>query len=341
MTERTRRLPAAAAPLFAIGLFALAALGGCRARRAADEGEMPAAQAPAPVLLVTAARAESAPITATLRVLGTTIALRHVVVRAPTAGRVLGVTVKAGDFVRKGQVVAHVLNREIEAAQAGLAIARQLDQRDAAALARSVEHYSKDAGVAVVAPESGVVSSPPVTSGQMVADLDPIVDLVDPASIYVQAAVPIDSLHLVRRGMPATITSPLRPGAEFAARVAAVMPTFNPGSATAPVRLDFTSGPGPIAQTDAPVEVKIVTQEIPDAIVVPAAALFQDLGENRYHVFVVGADGRARRTPVTAGVRQGDRVQILSGLKVGATVITSGGYALSDGLKVEVAGNQP
>jgi membrane fusion protein (multidrug efflux system) len=339
MTTRARRLTAGAvAPLLAI---ALAALAGCRARQSADQDETSSAPAPAPILLVTAARAESAPITATLRVLGTTVALRHVIVRAPTAGRVLGVDVKAGDFVRKGQVVAHVLNREIEAAQAGLAVAQQLDPRDAAALARSVERFSKGAGVAVVAPESGVVSSPPVTSGQMVADLDPIVDLVDPASIYVQAAVPIDSLHLIRRGMPATITSPLRPGAKLTARVAAVMPTFNPNSATAPVRLDFTSGAGVIAETDAPAEVQIVTQEIPNATVVPAGALFQDLGENRYHVFVIGADGRAHRTPVTAGIRQGDRVQITSGLDPGATVITSGGYALSDGLKVKVAGNQP
>jgi multidrug efflux pump subunit AcrA (membrane-fusion protein) len=338
MTARARRPTAAAAPLLAIALLALA---GCRARQSASEDETSSAPAPAPVLLVTAARAETAPIAATLRVLGTTVALRHVIVRAPTAGRVLGVNVKAGDFVRKGQVVARVLNREIEAAQAGLSVAQHLDPRDADALARSVEHYSKGAGVAVVAPESGVVSSPPVTSGQMVADLDPIVDLVDPKSIYVQAAVPVDSLHLIRRGMPAKITSPLRPGAEIHARVAAVMPTFNQNSATAPVRLDFASGSDAIAETDAPVEVQIVTQDVAAATVIPAAAMFQDIGENRYHVFVVGADGRAHRTQITAGIRQGDRVQIISGLEPGATVITSGGYALSDGLKVKVAGTQP
>jgi RND family efflux transporter MFP subunit len=339
MTNRRRRLTAAAtAPILAILLSALA---GCRARQSANEKEASSAQAPTPELLVTAERAETAPITGALNVLGTTVALRHVIIRAPAAGRVLGVEVRAGDYVRKGQVVAHVVNREMEAAQAGLAVAQQLDPRDAAALARSVERYTKGAGVAVVAPESGVVSRPPVTSGQMVADLDPIVDLVDPASIYVEAAVPVDSLHLIRRGMPATITSPLRPGAEIPARVAAVMPTFNPNSATAPVRIDFTSGASAIAETDAPVEVRIVTQQIPDAIVVPAAALYQDLGENRYHVFMCGADGKAHRTPVTVGIRQGGRVQITSGLRPGAMVITSGGYALSDGLKVKVAGSQP
>jgi membrane fusion protein (multidrug efflux system) len=319
--------------------FAAAALGvaialaGCRAGGGGGE----AAQAPAPVLLVTAARAETAPLTSTIRVLGTTVALRHVIIRAPTAGRVLGVSVKTGDFVRKGEVVARVINREIEAAQAGLAVAQKLDPRDAAALARSVNKYSADAGVAVVAPESGVVSAPPLTSGQMVANLDPIIDLVDPASIYVQAAVPIDSLHLVRPGMAAAITSPLRPGVQIPARVAAVMPTFSAVSATAPVRIDFTSARGAIAETDAPVEVNIVTGRIPAAIVVPESALFQDLGENRYHVFVIGADGRAHRTPVKVGIRADGRAQIVSGLAAGAIVATSGGYALSDGLAVKIA----
>jgi multidrug efflux pump subunit AcrA (membrane-fusion protein) len=327
---------ALAAPMLALAVIAL---GGCRGRAPTGGEEHAAQQAPAPELLVTAARAQTAPMKSELRVLGITVAMRHIIVRAPTAGRVLGVDVQTGDFVRKGQVVAHILNREIEAAQAGLGVAQKLDPNNAAALARSVERYSNGQGIAVAAPESGVVSRPPVTSGQILADLDPIVDLVDPASIYVDAAVPLDSMHLVRPGMAATITSPLRPGAEIPARVAAVMPTFNPNSATAPVRLDFTAGAHAIAETDAPVEARIVTQFIADAIVIPAAALFQDTGANRFHVFVIDAGGKARRTQVAVGIREGDRVQITSGLRPGDEVITSGGYALSDGLRVRVAGS--
>jgi len=55
-------------------------------------------------------------------------------------------------------------------------------------------------------------------------------------------------------------------------------------------------------------------------------------------VFVAGADGRAHRLNVTIGVRDGPRVQVLEGIKVGDQVITSGGYALSDGLKIRIAG---
>lgn len=80
----------------------------------------------------------------------------------------------------------------------------------------------------------------------------------------------------------------------------------------------------------------VITGSVPDAIVAPISALFQDL-DGGYHVFVMGSDGRAHRVPVTLGIRTGTGAQITSGLSPGQTVITSGGYALSDGLRVTPA----
>jgi len=323
---------------FLPAIFALAMMAmGCRpGSKAGGEDESASEAAPNPVLIVTAAKAEIAPMESELRVLGTTVAMRHIVIRAPAAGRVLGLTLRNGDLVSKGEVVARLVNRESEAASAGLAVARRIEPEDAAALERAVERYGKEPGIAVIAPESGVVAKPPVASGQMVGDLDALVDLVDPASIYVEAAVPIDELHWINVGMPAMVKSPLRPGDEVPARVGALIPAFKTGSATVPVRLDFAAGQA-IREIDAPVEARIVTARVPDAIVVPAAALFQDAGAGGIHVFLAGADGRAHRTRVTVGMRSGDRVQAASGVKAGDLVITSGGYALSDGLQVRVA----
>jgi multidrug efflux pump subunit AcrA (membrane-fusion protein) len=50
----------------------------------------------------------------------------------------------------------------------------------------------------------------------------------------------------------------------------------------------------------------------------------------------VGKDDRAHRVPITLGIRNRDQVQVTAGLAPGDLVITSGGYALSDGLKVRV-----
>jgi len=312
-------------------------LAGCGGGQKADEGDAKPAN---PTLLVSAARAELHPMTSDLRLLGKTVAMRHVIIRAPTAGRVIGMKLVSGDSVRKGQVVAHVINREIEAAEAGLAVASKIDPQDAPALRASVGRYNHTAGIPVAAPEAGIVSAPPVSSGQMVADLDTIVDLIDPASLYIDTQVPVSQLSLIRPGMTATVTTPFRPGIQFPARIDAILPSFDAASASSSVRTDFI-GSDRIAQANAPVEVRVETASVPDAIAVPAAALFQDQGVDRYHVFVIGSDGRAHKKDIKVGLRDKDLVQATDGIKLGDVVVTSGGYALSDGLGVHVAqGNQ-
>ena len=310
--------------------------GGCRSGGGASEGDDSATPAASAVTMaVSAAQVAVSPMRRELRLLGTTVAMRRLQLRAPSAGRVLGFNLQNGDRVRRGQVIAHVLNREVEAAANGLAVAQRLDPAEAPALAQSVKRYSQGGGVAVVAPEDGIVSQRLVSSGQIVNDMDPLAELIDPRSVYVEAAVPIDDLGLIRPGMDATVISPMVPGAAMPARVTALSPSLSPNGATSPARIEFTSN-ARITQAGAPVEVSITTASAPDAIVIPTAALFEDAVRDSYYVFVVGADGRAHRTAISTGIRSGNEVQVTSGVKAGDVVITSGGYALADGLKVKV-----
>ena len=321
-----------ATAVFALMLGVATICAGCR--RAASEDEPPS-ETSNPTLAVSAGKVAVAPMRQTLRLLGTATAMHHVLLRAPVAGRVLGMNLRIGDRVRQGQTVAHVLSLEIEAAREGLDIAKRVDPEDAASLEKSVSKYNRENGIPVVAPEGGVVSAPPVTSGQVVAYLDPLADLIDPNSVYIDTAVPAEELHLVAVGMPAVVKSPLKPNVDMPARVAAILPNFNAGSATSAVRIEFT-GTDRIVEAGAPAEAIVITQTGPDAIVFPATALFQD-DSGGFHTFIVGKDGRAHRVPITLGIRSPDQVQATSGLKPGDLVITSGGYALSDGLRVSVA----
>src|SRR2546430_2576735 len=122
----------------AILALAILIVGGCR-----EEAPPAETQEINPVLLVTAAPAMIAAIHTSLRALGVTVALHHVTIRSPATGRVVGINLKNGDIVRRGQVIGYVVNREIEAAQAGLEIARELDPQSAAALEQSVSRYDK------------------------------------------------------------------------------------------------------------------------------------------------------------------------------------------------------
>jgi membrane fusion protein (multidrug efflux system) len=315
-----------------IVLAACLALSSCR-KAASDEQASP--EKVNPTLAVSAARVSAAPMKSTLRLLGTTVAMHHVILRAPVGGRVLGMNLKIGDAVRRGQVVARVLSLEVEAARQGLAVAKRIDPEDASSLQHTVDKYKGDGGIPVVATEGGVVSAPPTTTGQVVAYLDPIADLVDPKSVYVDTAVPVEDVHRITVGMDAVVKSPLKPNDEMPARVAAILPNFNTGSATSAARLEFT-GTDRIVAAGAPAEASVITQSVPDAIVIPAGALFQD-DAGTFHVFTVGKDNRAHRVPVTIGIRNQEEVQLTSGVAPGDLVITSGGYALSDGLQVSVS----
>ncbi|HYK64772.1 MAG TPA: hypothetical protein VEY94_07495, partial [Patescibacteria group bacterium] len=181
--------PLAIAVLAVIAFGWIAGLSGCNGGSSGDDK----ATSPAPaVMSVTGARVTRAAISSELSLLGTTVALRHITLRAPTAGRVLGFNLQSGDHVRRGEIVAHILNREVEAAESGVAVARRVDPGEAQTLATAVKRYTRDDGVAVEAPDDAIVAQRIVSSGQIVADLDPLADLVDPRSVYIDAAVPIN-----------------------------------------------------------------------------------------------------------------------------------------------------
>ena len=83
------------------------AIGGCRSGGASNSDDTPAPSAV--TMAVSAAKAVVAPMRREIRLLGTTVATRHLQLRAPSAGRVLGFNLQNGDRVRRGQVIAHVL----------------------------------------------------------------------------------------------------------------------------------------------------------------------------------------------------------------------------------------
>jgi len=328
------RLPGLPAALAAVIMVFLA---GCHSGPSNDEDN--AAEPSAITMAVSGARVAAKPMRSELRLLGETVARRHISLRAPAAGRVIGLNIQTGDRVRRGEVVAHLFSREVEAAENGLAVARQIDPGEASSLAESVKHYTHGAGVPVTVPEDAIVAQRTVSPGQLVADLDQLADLIDPRSIFVNAAVPVDDLATIHPGMEAIVTSQLHPGLDFRARVAGISPSFSQAGATSPARIEFT-GRERIDEAGAPVEVTITIKSVANATVIPAAALFEDAANQRFYVFVAGNDGRAHRETVTAGMRSRTEIQITSGVQPGQIVVTSGGYALSDGLKITVSISQ-
>jgi len=185
----------------------------------------------------------------------------------------------------------------------------------------------------VRAPFDGVV----VTRSRQVGDIvdpsapDPLLRVIDPSRLQVEAAVPSGELGRIEVGSQAKVRGSGFP--DEAAHVIARPPAVDPATGTALARLAFdapTRRPAGLA-----VEVEIYGPERPAAVLVPAEALVQE-GTQTF-VFVVDAQKKAHRREVQAGVVAGGQAEIVSGVRAGEPVVVRGQTALPDGATVEMA----
>jgi membrane fusion protein, multidrug efflux system len=80
------------------------------------------------------------------------------------------------------------------------------------------------------------------------------------------------------------------------------------------------------------VDVALTLRSIPDAVVVPTAAVQQ--GPEGQYVFVVKKDGTAEMRPVVPGLALKDETEIEKGLSAGETVVTDGQLRIVAGARV-------
>ena len=183
-------------------------------------------------------------------------------------------------------------------------------------------------------PIDGVVTDRPLYPGEMAAAGTPIITVMDTSQVIAKAHIPQPGAALLKVGDKATITVPGESD-PVDAKVTVVSPALDPNSTTVEVWVQAKNS----AQRLKPgtsVQVSMVAQTIPDALVIPAAALLTGQ-DGTTSVMVVGADNRAHQKPVSVGVRQADQVQITEGLQAGDHVVASGAYGLPDNTQVTAA----
>ena len=81
------------------------------------------------------------------------------------------------------------------------------------------------------------------------------------------------------------------------------------------------------------VTVKIRLHDIPDAIAVPTEAIVPEMGVDKVYLY---KGGKAQAVEVKTGLRTESSIQIIEGLNVGDTLITSGTLQLRTDLPVKL-----
>jgi RND family efflux transporter MFP subunit len=221
--------------------------------------------------------------------------------------------------------------REVEDARRDLAQAEATVAEARSATAAAIRLNQR---AVVSAPFDGIVASRSHQPGDFVdpGGAEPILRVIDPSRLEVEAAVPSVELGRVVVGSPAQVHGASFPTEQ--ARVAARPAAVDPMTGTALVRLAFakpTSLPAGLS-----VDVEIQGEEHPAAVLVPADAIVQEGAQS--FLFVVDAQKKAHRRAVKVGLTANGRAEILSGARAGEPVVVRGQAALPDGAAVEISG---
>ena len=181
-------------------------------------------------------------------------------------------------------------------------------------------------------PINGVVAERSVYEGDIVPAGTPLLVVMDTSKVILRLHIPQSEASQLHLGDRATLEVPgIRGGVP--AKVSIISPATDPSSTTVEVWLE-ADNPHHDLIPGTSVSATIIVRKLPDALVVPESAiLVGDNGEKS--VMVVGSDNVARSTPITAGVQDGNLVQILSGLHAGEQVIVVGGFRLPNKTKVK------
>ena len=149
-------------------------------------------------------------------------------------------------------------------------------------------------------------------------------EIADFSTVWVNAEIYEYEVPYVKVNQTAIMQLSYFPGKSYVGKVVYIYPTVDPMTRTVKVRLEF-SNPGFGLKPDmfAEVELKI---DYGTQIVVPQEAVL-DSGAEQI-VFVAHADGYFEPRKLQIGARLGDRIIVLSGLKLGETIVTSGNFLI-------------
>jgi membrane fusion protein, heavy metal efflux system len=303
-----------------------------------------------------------------------TDAERTVALAAPAQGIVQAVLVSPGALVRKGQALVTIQSpavaqwrAEAASARQRLQLARTTYQREKALWDERIsarQDYEaaatamKEAEIAVQAaaqrlaalgiaagagvsgsvtvhsPIAGVVVERPAVAGQAVDETKPLVTIADLSHVWIEAAVPADSLGQVGTGMAAKISVGTQPG-EIDGTVAFVGPVLGETTRMATARIvlpnrDARLRPGMLASVD------LMGPQSQVPVTVSGDAI-QTIHEHSV-VFVRTKAGFALRD-VVPGRSDGRRTEIVRGLAAGESVAASGSFLLKADLGKNEAGH--
>lgn len=271
-----------------------------------------------------------------------------------TSGKIVDISFTEGTTVQKGQLLAKVNDKPLQAQlkrlMAQLELARnrvfrqeQLLKKDAASqeayeeaktslatLEAEIEGVKVNISLTELhAPFDGVIGLRQVSVGAYANPSTIIAKLTKITPLKVEFSVPERYANQIHKGVNMDFSVEGFQDA-FHAQVYAVESSVDKDQHVFTARGLYANAnrkllPGQYAS------ILLKKEEIPDAIVIPSEAIVPEMGVDKVFCY---RSGKAMPVEINAGIRTASQVQVLSGLAVGDTIITSGTLQLRMGLPV-------
>jgi len=294
---------------------------------------------------------------------GSVRAVRGVDITTEVTGLVRSVDFRSGDDARRGQVLVH-LNADSDIAtlhslEAAADLAATVYARDKMQFeAQAISQAQLDADAADLknkraqaaaqaalvekktlrAPFDGQLGITTVNPGQYLNTGDKVVTLQELNPVYVDFRLPQEQLALVHPGLEVRLSLDAFPGESFAGKINAVDPLVD--SASRNFQAEATvENPARKLLPGMFVRLAVLSGAKQHYLTLPQTSItFNPYGST---VFLVQKDekgkGTAQQTFVTTGPTRGDQVAVVSGIKEGEEVVTSGQLKLKNGTPLDIS----
>lgn len=269
-----------------------------------------------------------------------------------TSGKVIEINFEEGTPVKKGQLLAKVNDRQLQAQLQRLVSQLKLAEdrvfRQNALLERdavSKEAYEQvktdlatlNADIEIVkanialtelrAPFDGVIGLRQISIGSYASPTTIVAKLTKIAPLKVEFSVPERYASEIKKGTNLDFRIE---GKTFKAQVYAVESTIDPNLHQFTARAlypntNHTLLPGRFTS------ILLKKKEMPNAIAIPTEAIVPEMGKDKVFLY---KSGKAEPVEVVTGIRTDAEVQIIKGLQMGDTILTSGTLQLRMGLAV-------
>ena len=275
------------------------------------------------------------------------------------SGKVVAIYFKEGEFVEKGTLLAKIndkpLKAQLKKLESQVPLAKDRVYRQETLLKKNavsqeayesvVTEYDKlmadielvKANIAqteLYAPFDGIVGLRELSEGAFVSPSTKMAKLTQVNPLKIDFSIPESYASEVRDGAKIKFSLEDSEGimCHYEARVYAIESTIDMNTRTLRVRALYDNPnrslmPGRFAS------VEITRREIDDALSVPSEAIIPEMGRNLVYLY---RSGRAQPVEIVSGIRTEARVQALSGIQAGDTLIVSGVMQLRTGTHVKI-----